>query len=323
MLYLNESHIRSVKLRWENIISEIDSAIDLLKLGSYAQPLKLYLRYKDPRNRIIAMPAYVGGEANTAGLKWIASFPDNIHTGNARANSIIVLNDSDTGCPYSIINSASVSAIRTAGVSACLLQKYIENSTKPEQVYTVGIVGLGPIGVFHLNMLNELFSRSISKILLYDISSEKSDRIAGEQRRVKTAACDSFEYLYQNADILITCTVSDKRYIDMPPRKGCFYLNISLRDFSPSFLKNVDCILVDDWDEVCRENTDIEQAHKINGLEKKDVFDLRQVDDLFLQPQVYSGSLMFNPMGMAVFDLVIGKYYYKLARAQNLGMQLD
>lgn len=47
--------------------------------NEFAQPIKPYLRYNNLKNRIIAMPAYAGGECDMAGIKWIASYPDNIN----------------------------------------------------------------------------------------------------------------------------------------------------------------------------------------------------------------------------------------------------
>lgn len=52
-----------------------------------------------PGARIIALPASIGGETQVDGLKWISSFPENIHTGIPRASAVVVLNDRDTGYP--------------------------------------------------------------------------------------------------------------------------------------------------------------------------------------------------------------------------------
>ena len=42
-----------------------------------------------------------------AGIKWIASAPDNIHKGLERASALIALNDADTGQPRAILEGFS------------------------------------------------------------------------------------------------------------------------------------------------------------------------------------------------------------------------
>lgn len=60
MLYLNDRDIREVGLDWPSLVESIETTVRILDSGDYAQPVKPYLRYKNPQNRIIAMPAYVG-----------------------------------------------------------------------------------------------------------------------------------------------------------------------------------------------------------------------------------------------------------------------
>ena len=90
MLYLNDRDIQAVGLDWPALLDALEAAVHIADTGEYAQPIKPYLRYGDPRNRIIAMPAYIGGTVHAAGIKWIASFPDNIHHGQPRAHSVMV-----------------------------------------------------------------------------------------------------------------------------------------------------------------------------------------------------------------------------------------
>src|SRR5687768_6710034 len=181
MLYLNERDIHAVGMDWKSLISEIRDATKTVSANDYAQPLKPYLRYKDMKNRIIAMPAYMGGKFSVAGIKWIASFPDNIKLNKPRAHSITILNDADTGAPVCAINTSLISAIRTAAVTGLVIEEFLKhkNYTRPLEI---GIVGFGPIGQVHLKMLASLLKDVEKKISVYDIQKPSlegfSDTIA-------------------------------------------------------------------------------------------------------------------------------------------------
>ncbi len=77
-------------------------------------------------------------------------------------------------------------------------------------------------------------------------------------------------------------------------------------------------MIVDDWNEVCRENTDIENMHKQMGLQEEDTVTLTElVSDRLLSKINSDDVVMFNPMGMAVFDVAVAAYYYQLALDQK------
>lgn len=320
MLYLNAAHIENIGIAWENLVDVIAETVITVDRGDYAQPIKPYLRYGNPNNRIIAMPAYIGGHHPFAGIKWIASFPDNIFSNKLRANSITILNEFDTGVPVCTINTSLLSAIRTASVSGLMVKKYIQ--FRQQRGYSVGIVGLGPIGLMHLKMLKSLLGKSIERIYLFDIRKvDIEDRDQGLSEDI--LICGSWEECYTNSDIFIACTVASERYIDRKPKIGSLQLNVSLRDYKVEVRKYMDVIVVDDWDEVCRQNTDIENMQKETGLEKADTFSM---SDFLLHKcpdfENMEKTIMFNPMGMAVFDIAIGGYYYHEALKENIGTML-
>ena len=322
MRYLNDETVKNLNLNWDNNIRVIADAVECIGQRDMAQPVKPYLRYGDPRNRIIAMPAFIGGSINMSGIKWIASFPDNIHKGLARAHSVTILNEASTGMPVGIVNSGSLSAIRTASVSGFIMKQYIEHR-KPTRV-KVGLIGFGPIGQNHLNMCCAVLGDTIEEVCIYDLLPVKEYLIPDEIRE-KTTIAENWEQAYANADIFITCTVSKERYIDKKPKAGSLHLNVSLRDYKPEvfpWFKNG--IIVDNWEEICRENTDIELFNKTNGLQKADV---KEIQDM-LQDDCLSFTdkdqpIMFNPMGMAVFDIAMADRFLKLANETDAGVLLD
>ncbi|MBB5647628.1 2,3-diaminopropionate biosynthesis protein SbnB [Pedobacter cryoconitis] len=306
MLILNEDNILDIGINWNETVNVIEHTVKSISEGDFAQPLKPYLRYGNPKNRIIAMPAFVGGKTNMAGIKWIASFPENIKKNIPRAHSVVILNDADTGEPKGIITTALLSVIRTASVSG-LIVKYFDQARDLAHI-KIGISGFGPIGQYHLKMCSELLAGKIGKICLYDVRPIDPATIQCVQAEV----VDSWEEAYQDADIFITCTVSDAAYIDQQPKPGSLHINVSLRDYKPVVYQWFkDSIVVDDWIEVCREKTDIEMMHLQMGLQQEDT---KSIIDLVVNRsmETYPAALpvMFNPMGMAAFDIALGSYYY-------------
>nr|WP_281248962.1 2,3-diaminopropionate biosynthesis protein SbnB [Bacillus alkalicellulosilyticus] len=302
------------------MVANVEEAVKIMHEDDFSQPIKPYLRYKDQKNRIIAMPAYIGGLINKSGIKWISSFPDNINYNKPRAHSVLILNNAETGEPISIINGALLSIYRTVAVSA-LVAKYVD-IVREFSNFNLGIIGFGPIGQNHLKCFEDLYNEKINNIMIYDKKTINNDLLKTNH---KINVCSSWQEVYKNSDILITCTVSDKRYINLSPKKGSLHLNVSLRDYEPSIYDHMkDSIIVDNWEEVCRENTDIEIMHKQKGLKKSDTY---SINDVVLKNAIRNipleNSIMFNPMGMSIFDITIGSYYYTKALDNNIGIRLD
>ncbi len=321
MLYLNEKNLEAIGLDWNKSIDIIEDAVRCLSSGDFAQPVKPYLRYRDLTNRIIAMPAFIGGAFDMAGIKWIASFPGNIHKGIPRAHSVVILNESGTGQPVGIINTALLSIIRTAAVTGLVIRAF--DKVRPLNNINLGITGWGPIGQHHLKMANALLGDKITKISLYDLQKIDPSSIDWMDTG-KIRVTDSWQEAYRDADVFMTCTVSKAPYIDLTPKKSSLQLNVSLRDYQTSIFDDVkDAIIVDDWEEVCREKTDIEMMHLDKGLKQEDT---KSIIDVVANDCIKNYKeeqpVMFNPMGMAVFDIAMGAYYLQTAKEKGIGQQL-
>ncbi len=322
MIYLNNKNVQELNSNWNNNVQVIEDAISCLSSKDMAQPIKPYLRYGNAANRIIAMPAFVGGSINKSGIKWIASFPNNINKGIARAHSVITLNEAETGIPIGIINSGAISAIRTASVSGFIVNQFM-GQRKREKV-KVGIIGFGPIGQTHLDMCHALLGNNIESVSMYDLKGVNRDLI-DEDLNEKVIEVSSWKEAYTDADIFITCTVSKDRYIDKQPKAGSLHLNVSLRDYkSDVYPWFANAMIVDDWDEICRENTDIEMFYKTQGLQEADVVEIHELlDDDYFASLDKDQAVMFNPMGMAIFDIAMADNYLKLALNRQVGVLLE
>lgn len=88
--------------------------------------------------RYMAMPAYLGGEYNLAGVKWYGSNIDNRQHGLPRSIHVIVLNEPVTGAPICLMSGNLISSYRTGAVPAVAVRHLA-----PADARVIGIVGPG------------------------------------------------------------------------------------------------------------------------------------------------------------------------------------
>ena len=93
-----------------------------------------------PDRRFMAMPAYLGGDYQTAGCKWYGSNVENKKRGLPRSILMFTLNDKDTGAPLAIMSANLLSAYRTGAIPGVGVRYLAREDAK-----VVGIVGPGPM----------------------------------------------------------------------------------------------------------------------------------------------------------------------------------
>ena len=91
-----------------------------------------------PDRRFMAMPAYLGGKFDMAGMKWYGSNAQNREKGLPRSILMLTLNDKDTGAPLAFMSANILSAYRTGAVPGVGFKYFAKEDAK-----TIGIVGPG------------------------------------------------------------------------------------------------------------------------------------------------------------------------------------
>ncbi|GEN26559.1 ornithine cyclodeaminase [Halovibrio variabilis] len=91
-----------------------------------------------PDRRLMAMPAYLGGNFQTCGVKWYGSNIANREKGLPRSILMFTLNDADTGAPLAHMSANLLSAYRTGAVPGVGARYLARKDSK-----VIGLLGPG------------------------------------------------------------------------------------------------------------------------------------------------------------------------------------
>jgi N-[(2S)-2-amino-2-carboxyethyl]-L-glutamate dehydrogenase len=296
------------------LLSIVEQAYRAHGRGASSLPHSTFLRFPEhPANRIIALPAYLGGEVSCAGVKWISSFPGNIKHGTDRASAVLILNEMATGRPKAILEGSIISARRTAA-SAALAARTLQH--KKSRV--AGIVGCGPIN-FEVVRFLLVACPDIRELVVYDLDLERSEAFGDRCRQqfagLSVAVASTQEDVLQAAPLICFATTASKPHIFdsgvfLP---GATILHVSLRDLSPQVILSGDNV-VDDLDHVCRAETSIHLTEKQTGNRKFVRCSIADVlNGITVPRQTEDGLVIFSPFGLGILDIAVGEYIFEQA----------
>lgn len=103
-----------------------------------------------PSTFLHAMPAYLA-DGDVTALKWVSAFPGNPAQGLPSISGLIVLNDSATGLPTTVMDAAEITAARTAAASGVSIRHLAHPGWR-----RVAILGYGEQGRAHATAVRAL-----------------------------------------------------------------------------------------------------------------------------------------------------------------------
>lgn len=174
ILYLSRADVESVNLPMQTIIEYLEKAFMEKGHGKVEMPPKPGI-HTMPDSFIHAMPAYIPA-MQSAGIKWVSGYPENFKRGLPYITGLLILNDAETGLPYTVMDCTWITAMRTGAASA-LSAKYL---ARPESE-TVGILACGVQGRTNLEALACLFP--IKRAFVYDVISEVQEKFIADMTR--------------------------------------------------------------------------------------------------------------------------------------------
>ena len=292
--------------------------------------------------RFMAMPAYLGGSYQMAGMKWYGSNVENKKVGLPRSILMMMLNDKDTGAPLALMSANLVSAYRTGGIPG-VGAKYL--ARKDSRV--VSIIGPGVMGKTSLAAFVSVCP-NLDTVKIKGRSQRSLDAftkfIREELPQIKNIEiCDSVEEAVKDSDIIsFTTTVRDDvssfPYINGDwIKKGALISMPSAARFDDDFLAV--CKLVVDnsklyeaWEEeypyptypqvqiIGTKFTDLKHDGKI---EAEDIIDITDIIEKRHPGRTSDDEIIvYSVGGMPVEDIAWGGTVYRNAVKLGIGIKL-
>lgn len=101
-----------------------------------------------PDRRLMAMPAYLGGNFGTCGVKWYGSNIANRDRGLPRSILMFILSDAETGAPLAFMSANLISAYRTGAISGVGARHLARRDAKVAGILGPGVMGKTSLSAF-------------------------------------------------------------------------------------------------------------------------------------------------------------------------------
>lgn len=212
VLFLSQDDVKSLGITMGEMIGAIEEGLKLKGQGKVELPPKPGVH---PRENcyIHAMPCWIGGDVDMAGLKWVAGYPSNLARGMPYNNGVFCLNDTSTGAITAIMDANWMTTWRT-GAATGVAVKYLAPAAE-----TASVIGLGTIGRINLRAIKTVLP-AIRKIMIYDPIAKQMENYVADMSAafpdIEFTACRTMREAVEDCDIV----TSSAPIVERPERPG-------------------------------------------------------------------------------------------------------
>ena len=331
VIFLNNKAMEELGVSdMQAVMQDVERVYVLNRAGDVIAPGKCVMRWgKTPEDenvygRINAMPGYIGGEYDMAGIKWIGSGPQNYKKGLPRASVTIILNDPDTKLPLCFADGTRVSTMRT-GASGGVAVKLLAKSNA--EVMT--ICGAGAQAPTQLEA--SLIARpSIKKLYVYDIVLANAERFANYVKEkypsLEVIPTLDIESATKDSDIIDCVTLASEPFIKGEwLKKGALVMNMADLEVDYECVKRSSKIVVDYWENIKHRMISTVAYMWRDGLIKdEDIHaELGEILNGSKSPRENDDEIIyFNAVGAGILDIAVTARCYKNALKEGKGIKL-
>ena len=360
-LYLNEEDMVAAGVKdMAGCIEAMEEMFKLMKVGNYRMggangnshgcmvmfpPSSPFpeMPVDGPGRRFMAMPAYLGGVFDMAGMKWYGSNCANKEKGLPRSILMLTLNDKDTGAPVAYMSANILSASRTGAVPGVGYKHLSRPDSKVVAIIGPGVMSktaLAAIMAVRPN-IETIKVKGRGKASLEKFISH----VKKEYPQVNVYAVDTIEEAVRDADIVSASTSTPTGDPSLYPyikeewiKPGALISSTAALRFDDDFIIHRARTVTDNiklyeaWEEEMKPN-----AYNTVPIPAVHVMDLiaegkmkpEQVDDL---GDILMGNIplhrkedeiiVYSIGGMPVEDVAWGTMVYRNALKKGIGTKL-
>lgn len=299
--------------------------------------------------RFMAMPAYLGGSYQMAGVKWYGSNVENRDKGLPRSILTMMLNDKDTGAPLAFMSANLLSAYRTGGIPGVGAKYLARQDSRVAAIIGPGVMGKTSLAAFAVTCpeLTEVRIKGRGQRSIESFIEFVHKDFPGI-REIKV--CDTLEEAVTGADLISFTTTAlnsdDPAVVETYPylktewiKPGAFIAMPSAGRFDDSLLTDPHCRLIVDnrmlYDAWATEYpyptfpkmgiigckfTDLMHEGQI---ESSDIIDITEIIDGTQQGRLSDDDIViYSVGGMPVEDIAWGCSVYRRAKELGIGTTL-
>ena len=362
LLYLNEDDMIAAGVKdMAGCVEAMEEMFKLMKIGDYrmggangnshgcmvmfpeSSPFP-EMPVDGPDRRFMAMPAYLGGKFDMAGMKWYGSNAENKKKGLPRSILTLILNDKDTGAPLAFMSANILSAYRTGAVPGVGFKYFAKEDAK-----TIGIVGPGVMSKTALAAAMAV-RPSIKTVKVKGRGQASLNKFIKHVEKnypgVTVYAVDTIEEAVRDSDIVSVSTSSPTGDPELYPyiaeewiKPGAIIESTAALRFDDDFVINRARTVTDNiklyeaWEEEMKPdayNTIPIPAVRVEDLIAQGRMKPEQIDDL---GDVLLGKVpvhrsedevvIYSVGGMPVEDIAWGSMVYRNALKKGIGKKLN
>lgn len=324
VLIINQSEVPQL-LPMDECIDVMEKALKALAEGDAILPLRPVMWLPEKVGALGMMPSYLG-VIQSFGLKVVSVFPGNHGTEYDSHQGAVLLFEAKNGRLLALMDSSSITAIRTAAVSG-VATKLLARA----DAHDLAILGSGVQAQTHLEAM--LRVRPVKRVRLWTRNAEHARAFAereGQRHNITIEVMPSVETAVTGADLICTVTAAPE-----PILKGDWLApgtHINAVGSSVPFTRELDTaavvksrMFVDRRESTINEAGDFLFPKKEGAITDDHI--QGELGEMLLGKiqgrQSDDEITLFKSLGLAIEDLAAAYHVYRRATKHNLGLSVE